>query len=55
MPEKFRSVVLKRDGKQLVQSCDMMKMHKKCEARILHKIKNGKPNGLVTSCVEIAI
>jgi len=44
MPEKFRNVVLKRYGKQLVQSRDKMKVWKKCEARILHKIKRWKAN-----------
>jgi len=39
MSGKFRNVVLERDGKQLVQSCDKMEKCKKCEARILHKIK----------------
>lgn len=47
MPEKFRNVVLERDGKQLVQSCDKMKMYRKCEARILHKIKRWKAKWII--------
>jgi len=42
MPGKFRNVVLEREGKQLVRSCDKMEKYKKCEARILHKIKRWK-------------
>jgi hypothetical protein len=39
MPGKFRNVVLERDGKQLVQSCDKMEKYKNSEARILSKIR----------------
>jgi len=42
MPEKFRNVVLEREGKQLVQSRDKMEKYKMCDSRNLHKMKRRK-------------
>jgi hypothetical protein len=47
MSGRFRNVVLENDGKQLVQSCDKVEKYKKCEGRILYKIKRWKAKWIV--------